>query len=555
MSANMYDVGVPVPIMDTYVPINFDALYKIGAAQKEEVEKAATQLTTALQKFGEFHSPSDIDTQNWYNLTLNNPVIGGLIEEASRNPDVLKDGDWRSRFNAGIMGIDYGALSRLKAGKENMLARQKVNQELMMKDMYNPLLHDVDFANYNTLQDGIFNDVSPLGYQSVVDMVKPYVDNLKGRYLGTKNGMIFNGVDDTDTDAQLNKNWSSIITSPHYAQNLQLIKMQNPGISDEDAVNALNEQIFTAGREFTWNKTERDPMALAKYKHDLDNGDRSNRGLLNLTEQVRRSALGRFDSFFSDIPIKEDDPSFGRKGAQSKLNKMFNDDLKRTGNVKSAINHIALSLSTDVDPVGSNIFTGAGTDADNPAPDGYKMGISSDYFIPRRQLIDNMRGVKRISGNKLYDDLVDGNYQDFLVKGDNKAISDGSNIYHSKYIYIPEKEVKKRYFNGLSKGEAAGMLHGWMDELAADFVDIGENNVRVSKSTNAYNETTTTQSVNNVKQKYIRIPVYSVIPLEGQPRSANDGRYWQSLGTGTEMNTVQQARSQASSFGNEEEEE
>jgi len=87
----------------------------------------------------------------------------------------------------------------------------------MLRGGYNPLLHDVDFANYDTLRTGIFNDVSPLAYMSVVDMVKPYVDNLKGKYLGKKNGLMYKGVTDEDTDAQLIQNWSSIENSPYYA--------------------------------------------------------------------------------------------------------------------------------------------------------------------------------------------------------------------------------------------------------------------------------------------------------------------------------------------------
>ena len=515
MSANMYDVGVPVPIMDTYVPINFDALYKIGAAQKDEVEKAATQLTTTLQKFGEFHSPSDIDTQNWYKLTLNNPVIGGLIEEASRNPDVLKDDDWRSRFNAGIMGIDYGALSRLMAGKENMLARQKVNQELMMKDMYNPLLHDVDFANYNTLEDGIFNDVSPLGYQSVVDMVKPYVDNLKGRYLGTKNGMIFNGVDDTDTDAQLNKNWSSIIISPHYAQNLQLIKKLNPGISDEEAVNALNNSIFAAGREFTWNKTERDPMAVAKYKHDLDND--SKRRLLNLTDQIKIISDQRFKTAFSDCPTVED--------ARKKLTDMFKTSTKATGSFYAGVNAMLQILT---DPLGQDeneAFMNQGTQSGKMTEQGWRIGNNSSDFILRTDLANNLAGedLRRYkeSGygdNKLERDFNNGLFKNFLVAGFPTMISDGAHSYHNKYVFIPEKDLKGRGYTD--------------DEIAAiqgDFVTLEDNQVRISQTTNQYGETTVSKSVGLKPGRYLRIPACTIIPYEGNEALFNDKTYTNSL--------------------------
>ena len=44
MQANRYDRAAEAPILNTYVPINFGELYRIGAAQKEAVDQAAIQL-------------------------------------------------------------------------------------------------------------------------------------------------------------------------------------------------------------------------------------------------------------------------------------------------------------------------------------------------------------------------------------------------------------------------------------------------------------------------------------------------------------------------------
>ena len=64
MAANMYDQAAQAQFINTYVPINFGELYRIGAAQKQAVDQAAEQFTTQLQKFGEFRSPSRVDTAN-----------------------------------------------------------------------------------------------------------------------------------------------------------------------------------------------------------------------------------------------------------------------------------------------------------------------------------------------------------------------------------------------------------------------------------------------------------------------------------------------------------
>lgn len=44
MQANRYDRAAEAPILNTYVPINFGELYRIGAAQKEAVDQAAKRF-------------------------------------------------------------------------------------------------------------------------------------------------------------------------------------------------------------------------------------------------------------------------------------------------------------------------------------------------------------------------------------------------------------------------------------------------------------------------------------------------------------------------------
>jgi hypothetical protein len=164
--------------------------------------------------------------------------VKDLITEAASNPDALKDANFRSRLNSRIANLDYSTLSNLRQSREGMLARQKANQELMMKGMYNPLWHDVDFTNYDTSAAGTFNDVAPLAYKSEVDLVKPYVDNLKSEFIGMQNGWIRTGVSTERTDAELMQGLSSIQNTPEYAKHLEVLQRQ--GMSPEQAEQYLN---------------------------------------------------------------------------------------------------------------------------------------------------------------------------------------------------------------------------------------------------------------------------------------------------------------------------
>ena len=134
MQANRYDRAAEAPIMNTYVPINFGELYRIGQAQRQAVEQAANEFTNTVSKFGEFQSPSAVDTQRYYENSLGK--IRDLIDEAATNPDAMKDANFRARLNSRIANLDYATLSNLKQSREGMLARQKANQELMIKGMF-----------------------------------------------------------------------------------------------------------------------------------------------------------------------------------------------------------------------------------------------------------------------------------------------------------------------------------------------------------------------------------------------------------------------------------
>lgn len=131
MQANRYDRAAEAPIMNTYVPINFGELYRIGQAQRQAVEQAANEFTNTVSKFGEFQSPSAVDTQRYYENSLGK--IRDLIDEAATNPDAMKDANFRARLNSRIANLDYATLSNLRQSREGMLARQKANQELMIK--------------------------------------------------------------------------------------------------------------------------------------------------------------------------------------------------------------------------------------------------------------------------------------------------------------------------------------------------------------------------------------------------------------------------------------
>ncbi len=512
MQANRYDRAAEAPIMNTYVPINFGELYRIGQAQRQAVEQAANEFTNTVSKFGEFQSPSAVDTQRYYENSLGK--IRDLIDEAATNPDAMKDANFRARLNSRIANLDYATLSNLKQSREGMLARQKANQELMIKGMYNPLWHDVDFTNYNTVDSGIFNDVAPLAYKSEVDLVRPYVDNLKASFMGVKDGWIHQGVSTDRTDYEIQRNLSSIQNTPEYQKHLEVLQRQ--GFSRQDAEEQLNRTLITAGREFAYDQAERDPMGA---------GSQQNR-LLNLTDQLELTARDTFASALKDAPTVQD--------ARKKLNDMFTLSAKTNNSLNSAINDVIGTLSSGIGAEANEVLTAQGTQTGKMTSQGWRVGNSSSEFLLRKRLAENLMDRKIGSSSKLQDDFEKGQFKNFLVAGTPNITTDGSNIFHNKYIFIPKSEIDKGKYTARDLAEVQG-----------DWVNLDEDQVRVTESTNDYGETRTSINTALKQGTYLRIPVSTVVPRRGLEAVENDALHAKSRNIGQDIRDVMQAQSES----------
>ncbi len=513
MQANRYDRAAEAPIMNTYVPINFGELYRIGQAQRQAVEQAANEFTNTVSKFGEFQSPSAVDTQRYYENSLGK--IRDLIDEAATNPDAMKDANFRARVNSRIANLDYATLSNLKQSREGMLARQKANQELMIKGMYNPLWHDVDFTNYNTVDSGIFNDVAPLAYKSEVDLVRPYVDNMKASFMGVKDGWIHQGVSTDRTDYEIQRNLSSIQNTPEYQKHLEVLQRQ--GLSRQDAEEQLNRTLITAGRKFAYDQAERDPMAVALARRDR---------LLNLTDQLELTARDTFASALKDAPTVQD--------ARKKLNDMFTLSAKTNNSLNSAINDVIGTLSSGIGAEANEVLTAQGTQTGKMTSQGWRVGNSSSEFLLRKRLAENLMDRKIGSSSKLQDDFEKGQFKNFLVAGTPNITTDGSNIFHNKYIFIPKSEIDKGKYTARDLAEVQG-----------DWVNLDEDQVRVTESTNDYGETRTSINTALKQGTYLRIPVSTVVPRRGLEAVENDALHAKRRNIGQDIRDVMQAQSES----------
>lgn len=257
MATNRFDKPIESEYISQYTPIPFEQLYAIGKANNERVDKAYQDLGNQFTKWSEFRSPSAVDTKRWYDLTVG--AGQDVVNKLAANPDLIKTAEGRSLIQSFINTRPYSELSQLQQSREGLLQRQKVNQQLMLSGEYNPMWHDVDFTNYNTLDSGVFNDVAPLAYKSEVDLVKPYVDNLKPGFIRQEGAYDWRGVSSERTDQEIANNISAIYNTPEAQKHIQVLIQQ--GYTPEQANALFANRIYRAGREFAYEDRELNPLS------------------------------------------------------------------------------------------------------------------------------------------------------------------------------------------------------------------------------------------------------------------------------------------------------
>lgn len=300
MTANRYDQAAEAPILNTYVPINFGELYRIGATQKAAVDEAAKQFSTALQKFGEFRSPSAVDTQNWYNLTINRKDVQNAINQIANNPDAMKDASFRANLQSLINSTDYSSLSLLKESADNLRAGLEMRAKMEAEGKYKEGWDDSNIPQYDTLGNKrVFSDITPVRYMTADELSNPYFSNLKPSSLGSvwKDGVKYNRAGITyDTLYDIaNARFNDLVSTPQ-GQKYYKEALQATGGNEAAAREAFVGMIADSQRDRIVNQDTVDPLWLIQAKRAAIRPNPTRLDFLN--ESITRSVQSRIGSRF-----------------------------------------------------------------------------------------------------------------------------------------------------------------------------------------------------------------------------------------------------------------
>lgn len=307
MAANMYDQAAQAQFINTYVPINFGELYRIGAAQKQAVDQAAQQFGAQLQKFGEFQSPSSVDTKRYYDLTIGRQDIQDAVNQMASNPDALKDAAFRSQLQSIINNVDYNALSQLRQSSENLSARQKMIAQMKAQGKYNPNWDDIDISNWDTMGGaGIMNELSPIEWMNANQLSNAYFDNLKPSTLQSvfKNGIKYQrqGITYDTLKGIADARFNDLIATPqgqmYYRDALRATN------GDKDAAKeAFTTMIADSQRDRIVEQETIDPYWLAMAKQRMSAGSNQPYSVMPTRQQMLETDWSnKVVPKFSNIP-------------------------------------------------------------------------------------------------------------------------------------------------------------------------------------------------------------------------------------------------------------
>lgn len=513
MAANMYDQAAQAQFINTYVPINFGELYRIGAAQKQAVDQAAEQFTTQLQKFGEFRSPSRVDTKNYYNMTIGREDFQNAINQMVSNPDYMKDASNRAQLQSLINSVDYAALSQLKESADyqrmGLQTRAKMKAEGRLKDSWDKS----DIANYDTLGTGkIFDDITPVAYMNLNELSTPYFNDLKPGFLGTDyvNGTryIVTGNNMEDLMAVATAKFNDLIDTPQGQKYFEEYLAMNNG----DA-NAAKSQFINAVAQSQIDRTRRpkydvDPAFIEQLKYSLKAkaagaSNTSNvlpdlsRILATTTVQNNLAVLGGLTpEERSAVASGQANSEIYQKASRNMSNnlKVAWNSLSKASGINSAsrklLDMISQPLSKEVDT--SLLVEGGGEALGKDAKltnSTANMTLGADMTFgllgyengALGYAMSNMQNASDEKQKKAWKDRsvamatiqqawYNDQFRDVIVKGSGQVLSDNNEVYHKRKVYIPIDQLRNIGFESISKGDFSKLIGSKVVSLG-DIID------------------------------------------------------------------------------------
>lgn len=176
---NLYDSPAQAKFINTYVPIQFEQLYKMADKAEKDLDES-NEFMEKLITDSNLNTPSRIDAANW-DKKVKTPIMQ-LAERAASDPDLMKS----KAFQAEVKGLTR----RIKSDQSvfNMVNNATAMKQYIAKSdpRWGGLENDNAF-NYDSSKNGAFF-MQNVDYQSGGEIFKENVDKIDPKVGFSKDG-------------------------------------------------------------------------------------------------------------------------------------------------------------------------------------------------------------------------------------------------------------------------------------------------------------------------------------------------------------------------------
>lgn len=248
-----YETPVQMPSMGVY---DTDLMKMYIAGVKDQYEKGQEEYKDFLKSYGDFYSPIEGDTENYYNMT-----IGGakeLIDQIyAMGGDPFKNPEARAAISRYIAGVPTATLNTIRQNAENRRIYDRAVAEAIANGTYNKeyedwLLKNAGLTNFQTIDPNtkkvkVWDRLTPGMYQDLHTFSDDWFKHLKPKYddaltKSKRDGYNYNTITEDDLRNVIRQNVPDIINDGGQGQFFYEQALKVAG-GDEDAAKTIFENM------------------------------------------------------------------------------------------------------------------------------------------------------------------------------------------------------------------------------------------------------------------------------------------------------------------------
>lgn len=279
-----YDQPVDMPVPELYDTGIMNAYLN---AVKDQYESGEKRMDEYLSKYSDFTSPFQQDVENYDKLTY------GRLNDAIDNMeamgiDPLRTAEGRAMVAKIIRTTPRDKINQIVQSSKVGQAYLQAMAQLQSKGLYSQQMEDFfqkhKFKDWDTLQNGLFDRVSPIEYKNLHDLTDDWFKHLDKKFNAKltnqkKDGYDYYTVDENDIRGVLKSNINDFLSSDYgryyYSQAKDKVRAANPQASEADidnlAMKYLTDDIVNRNSDYLREEKKVNEYNLEniRFQHDM----------------------------------------------------------------------------------------------------------------------------------------------------------------------------------------------------------------------------------------------------------------------------------------------